>query len=83
MTPDLTGQAILSSTKVPLNQLLTLTEITDNTVHLKLLEMGCTIGTQLEKVKTALGKGPIAIKVHPVGTLLALRYKEASQIWVK
>ena len=58
-------------------------EISNDHLKLKLLEMGLRKGLQVEKVRTAVGRGPLMIKLFPSGNLLALRYEEAKQILVR
>jgi ferrous iron transport protein A len=53
---------------------------TDPVMSLKLLEMGCTPGEQVELVKIAPMGDPIAISVS--GYLLSLRKAEASTVLI-
>ena len=58
-------------------------EIRNDLLKLKLMEMGLRTGMQIEKVRTAVGRGPLMVKLFPSGNLLALRYEEAKQILVR
>lgn len=74
---------LLALSKIRLKKRLYIEEITDNSLKLKLLEMGLREGMQIEKIRTALGNGPLIIKIFPSNNLLALRYEEAKQILVR
>ncbi len=74
---------LLPLTKIPIKQIFRVAEIKDNFLRLKLLEMGCHQGMQIEKIRVTLGRGPVIIKLHPSKTLLALRFEEATQILMK
>ncbi|HMR82361.1 MAG TPA: FeoA family protein [Niabella sp.] len=55
-------------------------KFTTEEIFLKLMEMGCLPGEQIEVVKKALFNDPMSISV--AGYLLSLRTDEASQIVV-
>lgn len=58
----------------------TIVKFTTEEIFLKLMEMGCLPGEQIEVVKKALFNDPMSISV--AGYLLSLRTDEASQIVV-
>jgi Fe2+ transport system protein FeoA len=72
---------VLSSTTP--NQRYYIEEIRDDLLKLKLMEMGVRKGMQIEKVRTAIGRGPLMLKIFPSGNFLALRFEEAKQILVR
>lgn len=80
--PYPTDNQLLSLTDAPQNRSLILEDTPDKALTLKLVEMGCLSGMRIEKLRTALGRGPVLIKLYPHGSLLALRYEEAQSIRV-
>jgi Fe2+ transport system protein FeoA len=73
----------ISLSTAPEKTVLRLLEADNKKLTLKLMEMGCMPGMLLEKVRTAVGKGPVMIKILPFGNLLALRFEEAKQLMVQ
>jgi Fe2+ transport system protein FeoA len=73
----------ISLSTAPEKELLHLLGVENKHLALKLMEMGCMPGMQIEKIRTAVGRGPVMIKLLPFGNLLALRFEEAEQLMVQ
>ncbi len=61
-------------------QIATIVKFTTEELFLKLMEMGCLPGEQIEVVQKALFNDPMSVSV--AGYLLSLRTEEARQIVV-
>ena len=57
-------------------------EIRNRLLALKLMEMGCMKGLQIQKISEAPIHGPIMIKVFPNENLLALRDEDAADVFL-
>lgn len=79
----MSGDAPFSLSDAPHQQGLRLHTTQDKALTLRLMEMGCLPGMQIEKLRTAPAKGLVLIKIHPCGSLLALRYEETQKIIVQ
>ncbi|WP_346237438.1 FeoA family protein [Niabella insulamsoli] len=74
----MTSELLLSDLQP--GQIATIVKFTTEEIFLKLMEMGCLPGEQIEVVQKALFNDPMSVSV--AGYLLSLRTEEASQIVV-